>query len=102
MTRYEVRAARQTPAGCCERYANNQACDCLDIADFDSPYDPRHLDATERKLLALALLGLAVRQAPSAKDAIHIRLVQLAHKCGADKEFGEAARSYLASCEGKP
>jgi hypothetical protein len=28
-TKKQVMAARNSPSGCCERYANNMACDCL-------------------------------------------------------------------------
>jgi NTP pyrophosphatase (non-canonical NTP hydrolase) len=34
-TTEEVKQARRGPGGCCERYANHQACNCLDLA-FDS------------------------------------------------------------------
>lgn len=36
-TRSEVRAARETMSGCCDRYADRMGCDCLEMAENDDP-----------------------------------------------------------------
>lgn len=40
-TRDEVLAAQQTPVGCCNRYADNMACDCLEKAIIAEKSKPR-------------------------------------------------------------